>query len=177
MKIPLLNSENITYVSVDFNHQSLKKQLIDAGFDQSKSTVFTLEGVSQYITKEAVISTLEALAELTQKTSATLFISYVNTLLNENPKACFGKGYSNATKKAETIKKLAAKVGEPWVSFYTAEEIEGMLSKNGFSLIENKTLANLNAVYFTPVGRTLSEDQLFNLEHFVVAKTLPKETF
>lgn len=178
-KLPknLPNSENVTYVNVDFNHQSLKKQLLDAGFDQSKSTVFTLEGVSQYISKEAVISTLEELAELTQKTNATFFISYVNKLLNENPKACFGKGYSNAVKKAETIKKLAAKVGEPWVSFYTAEEIEGMLSQNGFSLIENKTLADLNSVYFTPVGRTLSEDQIFKLEHFVVAKTLPKANF
>ena len=172
-KLPknLPNSENVRYVSVDFNHQSLKKQLLDAGFDQSKSTVFTLEGVSQYIKKDAVISTLEELAELTQKTSATFYISYVDKLLNENPKACFGKGYSNAAKKAETIKRLAAKVGEPWISFYSAEEIEGMLSQYGFSLIENKTLADLNSVYFTPVGRTLSEDQIFKLEHFVVAKS------
>ena len=172
-KLPknLPNPENVTYVSIDFNHQSLKKQLLEAGFDQSKSTVFTLEGVSQYITKEAVISTLEELAEITQKTSATFFISYVNKLLNENPKACFGKGYSNAAKKAEKIKRLSAKVGEPWVSFYTAEEIEAMLSQSGFSLIENKTLADLNSVYFTPVGRTLSEDQIFKLEHFVVAKS------
>ena len=172
-KLPknLPNSENVTYVSVDFNNQTLKKQLLNTGFDQNKPTVFTLEGVSQYITKDAIISTLEVLAELTQKTSATFFISYVDKLLNENPKACFGKGYSNAEKKVETIKRLAAKVGEPWISFYSAEEIEGMLSKYGFSLIENKTLADLNSVYFTPVGRTLSEDQIFKLEHFVVAKS------
>ena len=172
-KLPknLPNSENVTYVSVDFNHQTLKKQLLNAGFDQNKPTVFTLEGVSQYITKDAIISTLEELAELTRKTSATFFISYVDKLLNENPKACFGEGYSNPAKKAETIKRLAAKVGEPWISFYSAEEIEGMLSQYGFSLIENKTLADLNSVYFTPVGRTLSEDQIFKLEHFVVTKS------
>ena len=48
-KLPkeLPNSENVTYVTVDFTHQSLTEQLMDAGFDQSKSTVFTLEGVSQ----------------------------------------------------------------------------------------------------------------------------------
>ena len=73
--------------------------------------------------------------------------------------------------KSGNHKKLSAKVGEPWISFYTAEEIEGMLSQNGFSVIENKTLADLNAVYFTPVGRTLSENEIFKLEHFVVAKT------
>jgi methyltransferase (TIGR00027 family) len=173
-KLPknLPNSENVTYVSVDFNHQALKEQLLNAGFDQNKPTVFTLEGVSQYITKNAINSTLEELAELTQKTSATFFISYVDKLLNENPVACFGKGYSNAAKKAETIKRLAAKVGEPWISFYSAEEIEGLLSQYGFAVIENKTLADLNSVYFTPVGRTLSEDQIFKLEHFVVAKSI-----
>ena len=171
-KLPknIQNSENVTYVSVDFNHQSLKKQLLDAGFDQSKATVFTLEGVSQYITKDAIISTIEELAELSQKTSATFFISYVDKLLNENPMACFGKGYANAEKKAETIMRLAAKVGEPWISFYSAEEIEAMLSQNGFSLTENKTLADLNAAYFTPVSRTLPENHIFKLEHFVVAK-------
>ncbi len=172
-KLPknLPNSENVTYVSVDFNHQTFKKQLLNAGFDQNKPTVFTLEGVSQYITEDAIISTLEELAELTQKTGATFFISYVNKSLNENPKACFGKGYHNATKKAETIKRLAAKVGEPWVSFFSSEEIEDMLSQYGFSVIENKTLADLNSLYFTPVGRTLAEDQIFKLEHFVVAKS------
>jgi len=172
-KLPkeLPNSENVTYVSVDFNHQSLTEQLLAAGFDQSKSTVFTLEGVSQYITKEAITSTIKELAELTQKTSSTFFISYVDKLLDKNPEACFGKGYPKAAKRAETIKRLSAKVGEPWISFYTAEEIEDLLSQNGFSLKENKSLADLNSVYYTPVGRTLPEDQIFKLEHFVIAKS------
>ena len=94
----------------------------------------------------------------------------MDKLLNENPEACFGNGYPNPAKKMETIKRLAAKVGEPWISFYSAEEIESMLSKYGYSVTENKTLADLNSVYFSPVGRTLSEDQIFKLEHFVVAK-------
>ena len=172
-KLPkeLPNSENVTYVSVDFNHQSLTEQLLAAGFDQSKSTVFTLEGVSQYITKEAVSSTIKELAALTQKTSSTFFMSYVDKLLDKDPEACFGKGYPKAAKRAETIKRLSAKVGEPWISFYTAEEIEGLLSQNGFSLKENKSLADLNSVYFTPVGRTLPEDQIIKLEHFVIAKS------
>ena len=172
-KLPkeLPNSENVTYVGIDFNHQSLTEQLLAAGFDQSKSTVFTLEGVSQYITKEAVTSTIKELAALTKKTSSTFFISYVDKLLDKEPEACFGKGYPKAARRAETIKRLSAKVGEPWITFYTAEEIKGLLSQNGFSLKENKTLEDLNSAYFTPVGRTLPEDQIFKLEHFVIAKS------
>ena len=168
-KIP--NKENVTYVSVDFNHQSLKQQLLDAGLDQSKSTMYTLEGVSQYITKEALNSTLKELAVLNQNSNSKIFISYVNKLIKDDPKACFGIGYSNPEKAVKFITNGSAKVGEPWISFYSAKEIEDLLSQNSFTLIENKTLADLNSKYFTPVGRTIPENHIFKIEHFVVAKS------
>ena len=178
-KLPenITNAANVTYVTVDFTHQSLAEQLTAAGFDKSKPTVFTLEGVSQYITKEAVSSTIEELATLIQTTSATFFISYVDELLNKDPEACFGTGYPNAARRAETIKILSAKVGEPWISFYTAEEITSLLSRNGFSVTENVTVEDLNSLYFTPVSRTLRENQIFKLEHFVVAKSQNNQAF
>ena len=172
-KLPkeLPNLESITYVAVDFSHQSLTEQLMDAGFDQSKSTVFTLEGVSQYITKEAFDSMIKEMAALTQKANSIFFVSYASELLNKNPEACFGKGYPNAEKRAKLITYGSAKVGEPWISFYGAEEIESVLSQNGYSIKENVTLKDLNSRYFAPVGRTLSENQLLQLEHFLVAKS------
>lgn len=172
-KLPkeLPNLENITYVAVDFSHQSLTEQLMDAGFDQSKSTVFTLEGVSQYITKEAFDSMIKEMAALTQKANSIFFVSYASELLNKNPEACFGKGYPNAEKRAKLITYGSAKVGEPWISFYGAEEIESVLSQNGYSIKENVTLKDLNSRYFAPFGRTLSENQLLQLEHFLVAKS------
>ena len=172
-KLPkeLPNSENVTYVNIDFSYQSLTEQLIGAGLDQKKSTIFTLEGVSQYITKEAVSSTIKELASLTKDTNSIFFMSYVDELLDKNPEACFGEGYPNPAKKASLIKGLSAKVGEPWISFYNSEEIEDLLSQNGYSIEENVTLEDLNSLYFSPVGRTLNENQIFKLEHFVVAKS------
>jgi len=170
-KLPknLSNADNVNYVSVDFNHQTLRAQLLDAGYDTNKPTVFTLEGVSQYISKEAVKSTINEIVGLTQGTKAVLYMSYVNELINTHPQDCFGRGYPNPKKKVNLIKNMAAKVGEPWISFYSNKEIEEVLAQQRFSLIENKTLADLNVAYFTPVGRTLPEDQLFNLEHSIVA--------
>jgi len=172
-KLPkeLPNSENVTYVNIDFSYQSLTDQLIGAGFDQEKSTIFTLEGVSQYITKEAVSSTIKELASLIKDTNSIFFMSYVDELLDKNPEACFGEGYPNPAKKASLIKGLSAKVGEPWISFYSYAEIEDLLSQNGYSIQENVTLEDLNSLYFSPVGRTLNENQIFKLEHFVVAKS------
>ena len=165
------NKENVTYINVDFNHQSLKQQLLDAGLDQSKSTIYTLEGVSQYITKEALNSTLKELAVLNQNSNSKIFISYVNKLIKDDPKACFGLGYSNPEKAVKFITNGSAKVGEPWISFYSAKEIEDLLSQNSFTLIENRTLDDLNSKYFTPVGRTIPENRVFKLEHFVIAKS------
>jgi len=171
-KLPkdLSNLEKITYVDVDFNHQSLRDRLLEAGFDQSKSTVFTLEGVSQYVTKRALEKTIKELSELSQKANAIFYMSYVSDLINKNPKACFGKGYLNPEKKIDLILKGVAKVGEPWISLYNEKEIEKMLFQYGFSLKDNKTLSDLNSLYFSPVGRELDENQIFNLEHSVVAE-------
>tara|TARA_B100001939_G_scaffold335853_1_gene338276 strand:- start:423 stop:1331 length:909 start_codon:yes stop_codon:yes gene_type:complete len=165
------NRESITYVDIDFNHQFLKEQLINVGFDQNKSTIFTLEGVSQYISREALDATLKEVADLNPNSNSKIFISYVNKLLKEDSKACFGKGYSKPEKAVSFITNSAAKMGEPWISFYSAEEIESILSQNNFTLIENKTLADLNSKYFTPVGRTIPENHIFKLEHFVIAES------
>ena len=78
-KLPkdLPNLENITYVNVDFSYQSLSEQLLTAGFDKTKSTIFTLEGVSQYITKEAVSSTIQELSLIT-KDARSIFFKILN---------------------------------------------------------------------------------------------------
>ena len=172
-KLPkdLPNLENITYVNVDFSYQSLSEQLLTAGFDQTKSTIFTLEGVSQYITKEAVSSTIRELSLITKDARSIFFLSYVDELLNKDPAACFGKGYPNPSKKANLIQNLSAKVGEPWISFYRAEEVESILEDNGYSMKENVTLEDLNSLYFSPVGRALPENQIFKLEHFIIAES------
>jgi len=58
-----------------------------------------------------------------------------------------------------------------FISFFYTKEIESVLLQNGYSLEENVTLKDLNSRYFAPVGRTLPENQLFNLEYFVIAQS------
>ena len=171
LPIEVPNFENVTYVSVDFSNQSLAEQLLNAGFDQSKSTVFTLEGVSQYVSKDALISTIKEVQILSKDSESIFFLSYVNELLSKNPEACFGKGYRNPEKKAALIQSLSEKAGEPWISLYSDEEIENLLALNGFSVEENLTFAELNSLFFAPLGRDLPENQIFKLEQFLVAKS------
>ena len=171
-KLPsvLLNNDRIAYVPVDFSYQSISKQLIKSGFDNSKTTIFTLEGVSQYVSKEDLSSLVQEIDSLTQNTEATFYMSYIDELFTTNPEECCGAGFHKPGEKFELIRGLSAKSGEPWVSFYTDTEIERILTINGFSIEENAALADLNSRYFSPVGRTIPESRLFNLERFVVAK-------
>ena len=171
LPIEVPNFENVTYVSVDFLNQSLAEQLLNAGFDKSKSTVFTLEGVSQYVSKDALISTIKEVQILSKDSESIFFLSYVNELLSKNPEACFGKGYRNPEKKAALIQSLSEKAGEPWISLYSDEEIENLLALNGFSVQQNLTFAELNSLFFAPLGRDLPENQIFKLEQFLVAKS------
>ena len=171
LKLPkgLPNSEQVLYVTVDFSHQSLSQQLLAAGFDVTKSTVFTLEGVSQYITKEALASTLDELKILIQNPNSKLFLSYVDEAFDKEPEVCFGRGYPRAVKRANLIKSLSEKVGEPWISFYSESEIGDMLSQLGFVIQKKVTLEDLNSLYFGPVDRTLPENQIVKLEHLLIA--------
>ena len=68
------NIENVTYVNIDFKHHSLKERLLDAGFDQRKPTIYTLEGVSQYIPRKALNSTLNEVATLNSNSNSKIFL-------------------------------------------------------------------------------------------------------
>lgn len=173
-KLPkaLTQIDNITYVNVDFNTQTITERLLKSGFDPSKTTLFTLEGVSQYITKEAVKATLTELSQISKSADSIFYMSYVDKLLKDDPKACFGEGYPDPKKIAERILNMSEKVGEPWISLYSEDEVNQILQENGFSMTENKTLVDLNKAYFTPVGREVPAHHVFNLEHSIVATSV-----
>ncbi len=54
---------HVTYVPIDFNSQTLEKRLPESGYDDSRKTLFIWQGVTQYLTPEAVDSTLAFIAQ------------------------------------------------------------------------------------------------------------------
>lgn len=170
-KLPkhLQSANYVKYVSVDFDSQLLSERLLNAGFEPNKPTLFTLEGVSQYISKPALSATLNELKILTGDSRTVFCFSYVDEQLLDNPSECFGVGYPNAAKRADNIMKLSAKFGEPWQSLYSAQEIESLLNESDFQLKQHTSLDDLNTLYFTPKGREVPQSEIMKLEHFVVA--------
>jgi O-methyltransferase involved in polyketide biosynthesis len=54
----------ITYIPVDYDHESWVDKLIAAGFDKSKKTLFLWQSVSLYLGAELVKETLKDMADL-----------------------------------------------------------------------------------------------------------------
>ncbi|HOO27706.1 MAG TPA: class I SAM-dependent methyltransferase, partial [Lachnospiraceae bacterium] len=48
---------NVVFVPIDFNRESLKDKLIEAGFEKGKKSLFMLEGLTMYLDQKAVDST------------------------------------------------------------------------------------------------------------------------
>ena len=66
----LPDPENLTRVEIDFRVDSLPDRLSQAGFDIARPTFFVWEGVSMYLSREQVESTLRTLHELAAPGSA-----------------------------------------------------------------------------------------------------------
>ena len=63
----------------------------------------------------------------------------------------------------------AARVGEPWISYYSKEEMKATLASSGFALTSDTTIEDVNAKYFGAVGREVPSEMLLLLERFAVA--------
>jgi methyltransferase (TIGR00027 family) len=95
---------NLTYVTVDFNRDELGDVLRRAGYDPSRKTFFTWEGVSMYVAEEGVRETLRTIATQAAPGSSLVMDFTTRTSIDFMAKfPQFGPG------------KLLASWGEPWV--------------------------------------------------------------
>lgn len=73
---------HVVYVPVDFNTQSLGQRLAESGYDESLKTLFIWQGVTQYLTPQAVDDTLAFIAEHAGPGSSVIFDYMYPTLLD-----------------------------------------------------------------------------------------------
>lgn len=129
--------KNLTLVPVDFNKQSLGKQLGKAGYDPHQQTLFIWQGVVYYITPQAVDATLKFIAERSAPGSAVIF--------DYSPPA-----YLSDTTRGE-IKRMRAMqnfTGERLAFGIPFDQIETFLTERGFTDIHNYTADDFKRLYF-----------------------------
>ncbi len=124
--------ERVRFITLDFNRQSVAEVLAQAGFDKTQPACFVWEGVTNYLTAEAVDRVLRQIRE--SALEGILFFTYIDREVIENPERFFG------------ARKLMARLesyGEPWTFGFCPEELSAYLAARGFELLDNLSVARV----------------------------------
>jgi methyltransferase (TIGR00027 family) len=128
--------DSMQFVAVNFEKDQLLDRLQQAGFDKSRPACLSWLGVALYLTREAVLDTLQAVASLPKGTSITFDYVIVSSMLNPVEKVI-----------REVMAQSFAAQGEPWLTFFEPDELRHELEKLGFSKTEDTTPVELNTRY------------------------------
>lgn len=121
-KLGLAVPSRLHYAPVDFEHQTLTQGLHTAGLNRQKPVFFSWLGVTQYLSRDAVLRTLREVAALSAKGSTLVmeFIAPASSLSEDD--AALVRALAEGT----------ARVGEPWLSYFTSAEMDDALRQSGF---------------------------------------------
>ena len=136
--------EHVTFVPIDFDRESIEDEMASAGYRDGVRTFYTWEGVTQYISAEAVDATL-GFAHRAAPGSQIAF-TYIH------------RGIIDGSARSELDQRLVSTVqrrGMPWTFGLDPAELEGWLAVRGFRLVDRADAAAYRARYLTPVGRQM----------------------
>jgi methyltransferase (TIGR00027 family) len=148
---------NVSLVPIDFNSQDLGEELKKAGYTLSSKTLFIWEGVTQYISKEAVDNTIKYVAQA-HTGSKVVFTYVLESFINGS---CVPNGLNS-------LYKFFLKKKKPlWFCGFEPAEMREYLSKYSLSLIEDIGHEEFLERYIKPKGRDLA---VMEIERTVLAE-------
>ena len=122
----------VEYIGCDLSLLSWKEELFNRGFDYNKPSFGSLLGISYYLSKkewEHLIGTISSIAY-------------------EGSSICFDYPLSYGGAESRRSRELAAAAGEPMKAKYSYDEMEALLSKEGFLIYEHMNAAEATEAFF-----------------------------
>ncbi len=118
--------DNVTYVPLDFERETLAGGLRPYGFDPTQPAIVAWLGVSMYLTADALADTLDAIGAFAPGTQ--LVMDY---MLPKDMRDTAAQQYVDA------VASFAAGHGEPWQTFLTPDDLTALLHNCGFESVEH----------------------------------------
>ena len=147
---------NVSLVPIDFNSRELGAELKKAGYTLSAKTLFIWEGVTQYISKEAVDNTLKYVARAA--TGSRIVFTYVLKSFIDG---------SHIPDGLNSLYKLVLKKKNPlWFCGFDPAEMSEYLPQYSLSIIEDIGHEEFLERYIKPKGRDLT---VMEIERTVLA--------
>ena len=131
--------DHVVYVPINFDRESMADRLYASGFDRDLKTLVIWEGVTMYLTAEAVDATLGFVAKNSGKGSSIIFNYMLQSIVDGTCR----------TENAEKMRRSYAQRGEPPIFGIPEGTIEGFLSARGFCDVKDVNGEFFENAYFT----------------------------
>jgi methyltransferase (TIGR00027 family) len=142
-EVPL--PKELTFVSIDFNKDDLFDTLSRAGYQEGQKSLFIWEGVTMYLSAQAVHSTLDFIRRRAAPGSRVAF-DYVYASVLRRESRYYGE---------QGIFETVSKAGEGWTFGLEVGAIEAFLAERGFEIVAHYTPPKLEKLYLTAEDGTL----------------------
>jgi methyltransferase (TIGR00027 family) len=129
--------DSLVFAPVDFEHQTLREGLQDAGFAFRRLAFFSWIGVTMYLTLDAIQATLATIAQCLPGTQVALTYNQPRDSLDHL-----------SLQVTSTFAAIATEMGEPFVSLFLPDEIEQLMRNHGFDEIAHFGPQQARAAYF-----------------------------
>jgi methyltransferase (TIGR00027 family) len=133
--IPIPTS--LTFVPVDFEHQTLADAVARSGLNTTAPAFFSWLGVTPYLTREACMTTLSVIAKMPPGSGVVFDFAIDPALLNAGQRQALA-----------ALSKRVAAAGEPFQLFFDPTKLQAELKSLGFHRTEFLQGAQINDRYF-----------------------------
>jgi len=130
---------NLHLISVDFTKEELSETLVKSGFDSHSPAFFSWLGVTYYLSSDAALATLRAVAQ-TAAAGSELVFDYMDREEMDPQK-------SNA--QMRVLQFVVRQTGEPFKSGFDPAALPDELAGVGLRLVEDLDPAEIEARYFS----------------------------
>lgn len=155
--------KNRRAVSIDFLQNSISETLLASGFSSAARNLVLWEGVTNYLTRQAVTDVFENFARISAPGTLILFTYVHSAVLDCSFKAA----------GLDRLNQRLAKWGESWTFGFHPEELPGFLADLGYVLIQDLGADDYRRKYY---GSTAKIHSGYEFYRVASAKLLPKET-
>jgi methyltransferase (TIGR00027 family) len=130
----------VAYAPIDFNTETIEEALVRVGYNPAQKTFFVWEGVTMYITEEAVRGTLTFIATRSAPGSVVVF-DYMMAGVAAKDWKTYPQARISAT--------LCALHGEPWIFGFPEPSAGPFVQKFGLDVVEDLDGKAMTEKYMT----------------------------
>ena len=134
--------DHVRFVALDFDRQPLLAALDAAGCDRGRRSIVIWEGVTNYLSADAVDATMRDVATFAAGTQ--LLFTYVHRGLLDGDVAFEGM---------EHVDEMLRRAGEPWTFGFAPAELPSYLAERGLALVTDLGACDYRARYLGDAGR------------------------